>query len=126
MRYTLETCRWPFAQRHAKFGKYEKLSPSLIDVMFPSIFRFLIDGFIVLIQLGFCSVYFVFVPASIKQVVDYYHPNSPAIQVYQLIMLILIIGFSMIRSLKVLAPFSLVANVISIAGKDMEKNDSKN
>lgn len=21
MRYTLETCRWPFAQRHAKFGK---------------------------------------------------------------------------------------------------------
>ena len=21
MRFTLETCRWPFAQRHAKFGK---------------------------------------------------------------------------------------------------------
>jgi proton-coupled amino acid transporter len=99
MRYTLETCHWSFAQRHAKFGK------------------FLIDGFIVVIQLGFCCVYFVFVPASIKQVIDQYISNSPPIQVYQFIMLILIIGFSMIRSLKVLAPFSLAANVISIGGK---------
>ena len=82
-----------------------------------SLIRFIIDGFIVLIQLGFCCVYFVFVPASIKQVVDYYSTHSPAIQIYQLIMLVLIIGFSMIRSLKVLAPFSLAANIISIAGK---------
>jgi hypothetical protein len=36
-------------------------------------------------------------------------------------MLILIIGFSMIRSLKVLAPFSLAANVISIGGKEFER-----
>jgi hypothetical protein len=85
------------------------------------LFRFIIDGFIVLIQLGFCSVYFVFVPASIKQVVDYYSPHSPVIQIYQLIMLILVIGFSMIRSLKVLAPFSLIANIISIAGKEIER-----
>ncbi len=83
--------------------------------------RFIIDGFIVLIQLGFCSVYFVFVPASIKQVVDYYAPNSPAIQVYQLGMLVLIIAFSMIRSLKVLAPFSLAANVITIVGKGTQQ-----
>ncbi|CAF1101490.1 unnamed protein product [Rotaria sordida] len=98
MRYTLETCRWRFAQRHSKLGK------------------FVIDGFIVLIQLGFCSVYFVFVPASVKQVVDFYSTRSPVIQIYQLIMLVLIIGFSMIRSLKVLAPFSLAANIITIGG----------
>ncbi|CAF1028316.1 unnamed protein product [Adineta steineri] len=98
MRYTLETCRWKFAQRHAKLGK------------------FVMDGFIVLTQLGFCCVYFVFVPASIKQVVDYYSTNSPTIHIYQLIMLVLVIGFSMIRSLKVLAPFSLIANIISIGG----------
>ena len=79
--------------------------------------RFTIDGFIVLIQLGFCSVYFVFVPASIKQVVDFYSPHSPSIQVYQLAMLVFVIGFSMIRSLKVLAPFSLVANVITMIGR---------
>ena len=83
--------------------------------------RFIIDGFIVLVQLGFCSVYFVFVPASIKQVIDYYSPNSLPIQIYQLIMLILILGFSMIRSLKVLAPFSLAANVISIIGNKREQ-----
>ena len=88
-------------------------------------FRFLIDGFIVLIQLGFCCVYFVFVPASIKQVIDYYTPHSPSIQVYQLIMLFLIIGFSMIRSLKVLAPFSLAANVISIGGRDLKVIDEE-
>jgi hypothetical protein len=32
-------------------------------------------------------------------------------------MLVLVIGFSMIRSLKVLAPFSLIANVLSIGGR---------
>jgi hypothetical protein len=36
-------------------------------------------------------------------------------------MLILVIGFSMIGSLKVLAPFSLAANVISIGGKAQSK-----
>ncbi|CAF3559323.1 unnamed protein product [Rotaria socialis] len=50
MRYTLATCRWKWVHRYAKLGK------------------FVIDGFIVITQLGFCSVYFVFVPASIKQV----------------------------------------------------------
>lgn len=79
--------------------------------------RFVIDGFIVLIQLGFCCVYFVFVPASIKQVVDYYTNHSPVIQVYQAGMLVSLIAFSMIRSLKILAPFSLIANIITVGGK---------
>ena len=90
------------------------------------IFRFVIDGFIVLTQLGFCCVYFVFVPASIKQVIDFYTPHSPAIQVYQLIMLVLIIAFSMVRSLKVLAPFSLIANVLSIGGTDDNASHREN
>jgi hypothetical protein len=41
------------------------------------------------------------------------------IQVYQLIMLVMMIGFSMIRNLKVLAPISLVANIITIGGEAM-------
>ncbi|CAF3334838.1 unnamed protein product [Rotaria socialis] len=98
MRYTLATCRWKWVHRYAKLGK------------------FVIDGFIVITQLGFCSVYFVFVPASIKQVADQYLTQSPPIQVYQFVMLLLVIGFSMIRSLKVLAPFSLAANLMTIGG----------
>ncbi|CAF1146236.1 unnamed protein product [Rotaria sordida] len=98
MRYTLATCRWKWIHRSAKLGK------------------FVIDGFIVITQLGFCCVYFVFVPASIKQVVDHYFQYSPPIQIYQFIMFILVIGFSMIRSLKVLAPFSLAANIMTIGG----------
>jgi proton-coupled amino acid transporter len=83
--------------------------------------RFIIDGFIVITQLGFCAVYFVFVPASIKQVVDYYFDHSLPIQVYQFIMFIFVIGFSMIRNLKVLAPFSLAANIITIGGNKNTK-----
>ena len=78
--------------------------------------RFIIDGFIVTTQLGFCAVYFVFVPASIKQVIDHYYEHSVPIQIYQIIMLIFVIGFSMIRNLKVMAPFSLAANIITIGG----------
>ncbi len=37
-------------------------------------------------------------------------------------MLVLVIGFSMIRSLNVLAPFSLAANVISLGGEEINKN----
>ncbi|CAF0809722.1 unnamed protein product [Adineta steineri] len=98
MRYTLATCRWRCVHRYAKLGK------------------FIIDGFIVVTQLGFCAVYFVFVPASIKQVVDHYFVHNLPIQVYQFIMLLLVIGFSFIRSLKVLAPISLAANIITIGG----------
>ena len=89
-------------------------------------FRFTIDGFIVLIQLGFCSVYFVFVPASVKQVIDFYTDRSPSIQVYQAVMLVLMIGFSMIRSLKVLAPFSLIANIITMTGNESFRISSIN
>ncbi|CAF1566791.1 unnamed protein product [Adineta ricciae] len=98
MRYTLATCRWRCVHRYAKLGK------------------FIIDGFIVATQLGFCAVYFVFVPASIKQVLDHFFTHSPPIQVYQIFMLALVIGFSFIRNLKLLAPFSLAANIITIGG----------
>ncbi|CAF4215902.1 unnamed protein product [Rotaria socialis] len=70
----------------------------LLNVRYAKLGKFVIDGFIVLIQLDFCSVYFVFVPASITQVIDYFSIHR----------------FSMIRSLKVLAPFSLAVNVITI------------
>ncbi|CAF0857460.1 unnamed protein product, partial [Didymodactylos carnosus] len=51
-----------------------------------------------------------------KQVVDHYHPHNIPIQIYMLLMLIAIIAFSFIKSLKVLAPFSLIANIIQLAG----------
>jgi proton-coupled amino acid transporter len=98
-----------------KIGKV-KILKYIFKLINPLI-RFIIDGFIVITQLGFCAVYFVFVPASIKQVADHYFAHSPPILVYQLVMLVMVIGFSMIRSLKVLAPFSLAANIITIGGK---------
>ncbi|CAF0765356.1 unnamed protein product [Didymodactylos carnosus] len=98
MRYTLECCRSKHVQRYSKLGK------------------FTIDGFIIVTQLGICSVYFVFVSASIKQVVDYYYIYNMPIQIYMVLILIPIMGFSFIKSLKVLAPFSLIANIIQLAG----------
>lgn len=54
--------------------------------------------------------------SGFTQVFDHYFQHSLPIQIYQLIMLVLVIAFSLIRSLKVLAPFSLIANVITIGG----------
>lgn len=68
MRYTLATSRWHVCHRYAKVGKYVRQHSVRHEKIFFVENRFIIDGFIVITQLGFCAVYFVFVPASIKQV----------------------------------------------------------
>lgn len=66
-------------------------------------------------QLGFCCVYLVFVPTNIKQVIDYYHPNSPfSIQLLMTIGLGPLVLFCMVKDLKILAPFSTFANCLMI------------
>lgn len=79
--------------------------------------RFVTSIFIILSQLGFCCVYFVFIPTNIKQVVDYYHPNNGySIEIYMTILLLPLIIFCFIKDLKILAPFSTLANTFMIVG----------
>ncbi|XP_037776225.1 proton-coupled amino acid transporter-like protein CG1139 [Penaeus monodon] len=74
--------------------------------------RAVLNSFLTITQLGFCCVYVVFIAANVKQVVDCKLPgNEIDIHGYMAILLIPLLAISMIRSLKVLAPFSLISNV---------------
>ncbi|XP_045622971.1 neutral amino acid uniporter 4 isoform X2 [Procambarus clarkii] len=74
--------------------------------------RSVLNTFLTITQLGFCCVYVVFIAANVQQVVDCKLPgNGIDIHGYMAILILPILGISMIRSLKVLAPFSLVSNV---------------
>ncbi|XP_054733993.1 proton-coupled amino acid transporter-like protein CG1139 [Anastrepha obliqua] len=88
----------------------------------PPAFRFVVpittpfvDGFLAFYHFGICCVYVVFIAENIKQVVD---ENLIVLDVrlhmcFVLIPLFLIYS---IRNLKMLAPFSLVANIMLLGG----------
>ncbi|XP_042228127.1 proton-coupled amino acid transporter-like protein CG1139 [Homarus americanus] len=74
--------------------------------------RTVLNSFLTITQLGFCCVYVVFIAANVKQVIDCKLPgNGIDIHGYMGILILPLLAISMIRSLKVLAPFSLISNV---------------
>ncbi|KAI4484562.1 proton-coupled amino acid transporter-like protein CG1139 [Polistes fuscatus] len=78
----------------------------------------LVDGFMIAYQLGICCVYIVFVAKNIKQVADqYWEPLD--IQIHMFILLLPLILINYIRNLKLLAPFSTLANIITFIGLGM-------
>ncbi|XP_014470141.1 PREDICTED: proton-coupled amino acid transporter 1-like [Dinoponera quadriceps] len=78
----------------------------------------LVDGFMVIYQLGICCVYIVFVATNIKQVADQYG-DSLDVSTHMLILLLPLILINYIRNLKLLAPFSTLANLITFVGLAM-------
>ncbi|XP_062409287.1 neutral amino acid uniporter 4 isoform X2 [Sardina pilchardus] len=74
--------------------------------------RLLVSFFLVLTQLGFCSVYFVFLAENIKQVVEGNRGNEEGIDVrlYMLFLLPLLVMMSFIRDLRNMAVLSALAN----------------
>jgi len=55
----------------------------------------------------------VFVPTNLKQIIDYYYPNNTlSVQILMCIILLPMILFCLIKNLKILAPFSTVANSV--------------
>lgn len=78
----------------------------------------LVDGFMIAYQLGICCVYIVFVASNIKQVADqYWEPLD--VKTHMLILLLPLILINYIRNLKLLAPFSTLANAITFIGLAM-------
>ncbi|XP_014243772.1 proton-coupled amino acid transporter-like protein CG1139 [Cimex lectularius] len=75
----------------------------------------LVDIFITLYQLGICCVYVVFVAESVKEIADFYWTELD-VRVWMMIILIPLIAINLIRNLKLLAPFSSLANVITFIG----------
>ncbi|XP_077301655.1 proton-coupled amino acid transporter-like protein acs [Arctopsyche grandis] len=75
----------------------------------------IIDVFMIVYQLGICCVYIVFVANNIKQICDAYMPELD-IKLHMCILFLPLIGINCIRNLKLLAPFSTFANVITFVG----------
>nr|CAD7445234.1 unnamed protein product [Timema bartmani] len=74
-----------------------------------------VNAFLIIYQLGICCVYIVFVATNIKQVGDKYY-REMNVKIYMLILLGPLILINYIRNLKLLAPFSIFANIITFVG----------
>ncbi|PNF20534.1 Proton-coupled amino acid transporter-like protein CG1139 [Cryptotermes secundus] len=75
-----------------------------------------VNAFLIVYQLGICCVYIVFVATNIKQVVDEYHETKLDVRLYMVMLLLPLILINWVRNLKLLAPFSSFANVITFVG----------
>ncbi|KAF4517852.1 hypothetical protein B566_EDAN011777 [Ephemera danica] len=76
----------------------------------------IVNAFLVLYQLGICCVYIVFVSSNIKEVADYYTPEPIHLRLYMLMLLLPLILINYIRNLRIMAPFSTIANIITFLG----------
>ncbi|ODM93718.1 Proton-coupled amino acid transporter 4 [Orchesella cincta] len=82
---------------------------------FSSFARMTIDAFLSVLQLGYCCVYFVFIAENLKQVIEHHMGFSWPLQGYIALLLVPMILLSYIRDLKLLAPFSTLANFFMAA-----------
>ncbi|XP_077301348.1 proton-coupled amino acid transporter-like protein acs [Arctopsyche grandis] len=73
-----------------------------------------VNAFLLIYQIGTCCVYVVFVSENIKSVVDLHMGVETSIKLYMTIILLPLIFINWVRSLKYLAPFSSLANAITI------------
>ncbi|XP_049885283.1 proton-coupled amino acid transporter-like protein CG1139 isoform X1 [Pectinophora gossypiella] len=85
---------------------------------FSRLAKAIVNWFLVIDLLGCCCVYIVFVSKNVKQVVDFYAessdwlPHDMDVRIYMAILLPLLILMNLIRNLKYLAPFSMIANLL--------------
>ncbi|XP_012261968.2 proton-coupled amino acid transporter-like protein pathetic isoform X2 [Athalia rosae] len=75
-----------------------------------------INTFLVIDLIGCCCVYIVFISTNVKQVVDYYTESETNLRIFMAALLPLLIVFSLVRNLKYLAPFSMIANILIATG----------
>lgn len=76
----------------------------------------MVNLFLVIDLLGCCCVYIVFVSKNVKQVVEFYTTGEYDLRIYMAVLLPLLVAMNLIRNLKYLAPFSMVANILIATG----------
>lgn len=75
-----------------------------------------IDTFLTIDLYGCCCVYIVFVAKNLKQVVDHNANLELDLRLYMVMLLGPLILMNLIRNLKWLAPFSMIANILMAVG----------
>lgn len=74
----------------------------------------MVNIFLLIYQLGTCCVYVVFVSTNIKSIADLYLDEPVDVRLVMLIILLPLILINWVRNLKYLAPFSTIANIITM------------
>lgn len=75
----------------------------------------LINSFLIITQIGFCCVYFVFVAVNLQEVVAHYWAVLDT-RVFLVLMLLPMIFLNLVKNLKYLTPVSFIASVLTISG----------
>lgn len=78
--------------------------------------RFIVNTLLVIDLIGCCCVYNVFVATNVQQMVEYYFDYDINLRYYILLLLVLLIPINLVRNLKHLAPFSVIANILMALG----------
>lgn len=78
-------------------------------------FRNVVNIFLVITQLGFCCVYFLFVATNLQDTMRFFHINLP-VHVYLVLLFPSILALAMVKNLKYLTPVSLVASIMTAWG----------
>lgn len=76
--------------------------------------RNVVNIFLLIYQLGTCCVYVVFVSTNIKSILDLYLEEVTDVRLVMLVILLPLILINWVRNLKYLAPFSTIANLITM------------
>ena len=77
--------------------------------------KHLVDFFLLVTQLGICCVYILFIARMIKEVVHNSYPDlNWDIRIYESIIFALLIPYCFVTTLKVLAYFTFIANVVAL------------
>ncbi|XP_034134091.1 proton-coupled amino acid transporter-like protein CG1139 isoform X4 [Drosophila guanche] len=78
--------------------------------------RFMVNTFLVLDLLGCCCIYLVFVATNVEQVVSVYLETVLSVRVWIMIVTVPLIFMCLVRNLKFLTPFSMIANILMFVG----------
>ncbi|XP_038055469.1 proton-coupled amino acid transporter 1-like isoform X2 [Patiria miniata] len=77
--------------------------------------RYIVNGFLIFTQLGFCCVYFLFMADNIRQIYCFYYGSGvPDVQLFILMFFPMVLIYCYIRNLDDLAPFSILANILTV------------
>lgn len=78
--------------------------------------KFIVNAFLIIDLIGCCCVYNVFVAENLKQIIDFYLNTTIEVQYVLAGLLVPLILINLIRNLKYLTPFSMIANILISIG----------